>query len=200
MTLCPKCGSELKPEMKFCHSCGADINWRDIEGPVPSTFHGDQVSNNEVSWTINKENSRQINLVKRVKNILLSPKQEWLVILAEQPDIKKIIFGYTGVLALIPAICAFFGYCIKSYWMTGLQECLVQFFVSVISVLLITWIVDLLAPSFFSEVNFGRSLQLVAYSLYSSACSFFVTLCFTIQLVQHLPDVYRYPLIKENSR
>jgi len=31
--------------------------------------------------------------------------------------------------------------------------------------LLITWIVDLLAPSFFSEVNFGRSLQLVAYSL-----------------------------------
>jgi len=49
--------------------------------------------------------------------------------------------------------------------MTGLQECLVQFFVSVISVLLITWIVDLLAPSFFSEVNFGRSLQLVAYSL-----------------------------------
>jgi hypothetical protein len=165
MNVCPKCGSELKSGSQFCHACGADINWREVEETTQSGFHGDQVSNNEVSWTINKEYSEQTNLVNRVKNILLDPKKEWQIILSELPDTKKIIFGYVCILALIPSISAILGYGFRGYWMTGVQQGLIQFLVSVISVLLIAWIVDLLAPSFFSEVNFGRSMQLVSYSL-----------------------------------
>jgi len=165
MTHCPKCGSELKPEMQYCHSCGADINLIDHDEPLKSVFNGDQVSNNEVSWTINNEYPSQSSLLNRVKNILLNPKQEWQVILAEVPDSKKIILSYVSILALIPTLAAFLGYGLKGYWMTGLQQGLVQFLTAVISVLVISWIVDLLAPSFFSEVNSGRSIQLVAYSL-----------------------------------
>jgi hypothetical protein len=165
MINCPKCGSGLNPETRFCHSCGADIIQLLSEEPANSDFNGDQISTNEVSWTIRNEYPGQTNMFKRVKNILLHPKQEWPVIQSELPDYKNIIVSYIGILALIPAIAAFSGYGIRGYWMSGIQEGLVQYLVSIISIILIAWIVDLLAPSFFSEVNFGRSLQLVAYSL-----------------------------------
>jgi hypothetical protein len=165
MNLCPKCGSEIKSETQFCHACGEDINWRNLEEPAATAFHGDQVGANEVLWTIQNELPKQTNLVNRVKNILLNPKHEWQVILAEQPDSKKIVLGYIMILALIPTIASFLGHGLQGYWMTGIRDGLVQFLVAVSSVLILAWIVDRLAPSFFSEINFGRSLQLVAYSL-----------------------------------
>jgi hypothetical protein len=165
MNLCPKCGSELKSESQFCHACGADINWRDFEEPKQSTFQGEQVGANEVLWTVQDVQYEQTNLINRVKNILLNPRQEWQVILAEKPDKKNIIFRYVMILALIPTISALIGHGLQGYWMTGIREGLVQFLVTVLSVLVIAWIVDLLAPSFYSELNSGRSMQLVAYSL-----------------------------------
>jgi hypothetical protein len=161
---CPKCGSELKSESQFCHACGSDINWREIE-LTQSSFLGSQVGSNEITWTIKNEHSGQISLINRVKNILLNPKQEWQLIHTERPDTKKIIFSYLLILSLIPCIAEFLGYGLKGYWITGLQQGLIQFLVSVTSALVIAWIVDLLAPSFFSEVNFSRSMQLVAYAL-----------------------------------
>jgi hypothetical protein len=165
MNLCPKCGSELKSESHFCHACGADINWREFEEPKRSVFQGEQVGTNEVLWTVQNEQNKQANLINRVKNILLNPKQEWHVVFAELPDTKKIVIRYVMILALIPTFASLLGHGLLGYWMTGIRDGLVQFLVSVISVFLIAWIVDLLAPSFFSEINFGRSLQLVAYSL-----------------------------------
>jgi hypothetical protein len=165
MNLCPKCGSELKSESQFCHACGAEINWREFEEPKRSTFQGEQVGANEVLWTVQNVQNEQANLLYRVKNILLNPGNEWQVILTEQPDKKKIVFRYVMILALIPTFSALLGYGLQGHWMTGVREGLEQFLVSVISVLVIARIVDLLAPSFFSEVNSGRSMQLVAYSL-----------------------------------
>ena len=50
-----------------------------------------------------------MNLVDRVKNILLQPKTEWAVIEPEQTDPKTLYTGYICILALIPAVASFIG-------------------------------------------------------------------------------------------
>ena len=47
---------------------------------------------------------------------------------------------------------------------SGIQTGLVQLLSAVIGVYLLAWVIDQLAPSFESEKNFGRSLQLAVYA------------------------------------
>ena len=51
-----------------------------------------------------------MNLIERVKNIIVSPVKEWNVISAETPDTGKIITGYVLPLAGAAALAAFIGY------------------------------------------------------------------------------------------
>ncbi len=51
-----------------------------------------------------------MNLIDRVKNIIITPNKEWDVITTEQPDAGKIITGYVLPLAGLAAIAAFIGY------------------------------------------------------------------------------------------
>ncbi|MBA2498464.1 MAG: YIP1 family protein [Chitinophagaceae bacterium] len=114
-----------------------------------------------------------MNLIERVKNILISPAKEWDVIAAEEPDVNKIFTGYVIPLAGAAALAAFIGYGLIGFNMLGyriggiewgLYQALVSFIVSLSAVFITAFVVDALAPSFSSEKNFGRSFQLVAYS------------------------------------
>ena len=114
-----------------------------------------------------------MNLIDRVKNILVSPATEWDVISTETPDVNKIFTSYVIPLAGVAAIAAFIGYGLIGINMLGIQMkgvnygfyyALNSFIVSICSVFLTAFVVDALAPSFNSEKNFGRSFQLVAYS------------------------------------
>jgi hypothetical protein len=51
-----------------------------------------------------------MNLIERVKNILVSPKPEWDVIDGENAPHMKVFTQYVLLLALIPAIGYFIGY------------------------------------------------------------------------------------------
>ncbi len=110
-----------------------------------------------------------MNLLDRAKNIIVAPKSEWAAILAEEPNTSQIMTGYVLPLALIPAIADIIGWgvfgsgFIKSFsW--GIAMGLVQFISAFIVVYLTAFIVNALAPSFSSEKNMGRAVQLVAYS------------------------------------
>lgn len=115
-----------------------------------------------------------MNLVERVKNILIKPKDEWKVIAAETPNTQAILLSYVLPLALIPAVARFigfgvFGFHIGRYaafgglaW--GISSGIVFLISTFLAVFLAALIIDALAPSFKSEKNFGRSIQLVAYS------------------------------------
>jgi len=114
-----------------------------------------------------------MNLFDRVKNIIASPNREWDVIAAEQPDASKIITGYVLPLAGIAAIAAFIGYGLIGFnvfgfrisgfdW--GLYQALTILITAITSVFITALVVDMLAPSFGSEKNYNRSVQLVAYS------------------------------------
>ena len=110
-----------------------------------------------------------MGLLDRVKSILLSPKTEWEVIAGEEPNPGQIIVGYVLPLALIPAIATVIGmgfvgmgpFSSLSY---GIAMGVVSFVTSLVGVYVTALVVDVLAPTFGSEKNFGRSLQLVVYS------------------------------------
>jgi len=109
-----------------------------------------------------------MNLIERAKNIIISPAREWNVISTETPDTGKIITGYVLPLAGAAAIAAFIGYAFIGRYYTGmtwgLYHGLNVLIGALLSVFVSAFIIDALAPSFGSEKNMGRSVQLVAYS------------------------------------
>jgi len=110
-----------------------------------------------------------MNLIGRVKNILMTPKTEWQVISAEEPNTKQIFMGYVLPLALLPAVASALGWGIfgmghGSSFAYGLSAGLVTLISAFVGVYLAAFIIDQLAPSFSSQKNMGRAVQLVAYS------------------------------------
>ncbi|MES1197846.1 MAG: Yip1 family protein [Chitinophagaceae bacterium] len=114
-----------------------------------------------------------MNLIDRAKNILITPAKEWDVIKAEQPNTPGIITGYVLPLAGAAAVAAFIGYGLIGInfgffkikgidW--GLYQALTVLISALLSVFVCSFIIDALAPSFGSEKNMGRSVQLVAYA------------------------------------
>ena len=180
MKFCTSCGAELKPGAKFCASCGTPVGTPDaptVQSPPPPPVYQQQepVYNQarEAGNTFANAVSGNTNLIQRVIGILIRPKQEWAVVATEQPNTTKLIAGYALILALIPALSAlikfgvigssFMGYTYRSL-STGISTGLIQLLSAVIGVYLLAWVIDMLAPSFDSEKNFGRSLQVAVYS------------------------------------
>ncbi len=108
-----------------------------------------------------------MNLVDRVKNIITNPKAEWVVIEGEEPNTGQILTGYVLPLALIPAIASIIGGALfgrTESLVIGIVTGVAQFIVAFVSVYIASLVINLLASSFSSQKNFGRALQLVAYS------------------------------------
>ena len=121
-----------------------------------------------------------MNLVDRVKNILLSPKTEWPVIEQEQTDVKSLYLNYIMILAAIPAIAGIiaamvFGGILGAVagrpgvgaGMTGgfaIVHALVSYIITLAVVFIVALIVDALAPTFGGTKSQINALKLVAYS------------------------------------
>ena len=111
-----------------------------------------------------------MSLIDRAKNILLSPKTEWEAVANEEANVQQILISYVLPLALIPAVAILIGWGVIGMWgftsfNYGIAVALVQLLNAFIAVLLTSFVIDALAPSFGSQKNFGRALQLVAYSM-----------------------------------
>jgi hypothetical protein len=115
-----------------------------------------------------------MNLIDRVKNIIVAPNKEWEVISNEPPNTSSIITGYVLPLCGAAAVAAFIGYGLIGFnygfgirikginW--GIYQALTVLVMGIASVFISAAVVDALAPNFGSEKNMGRSVQLVAYS------------------------------------
>jgi hypothetical protein len=108
-----------------------------------------------------------MNLIERVKNILITPKTEWDVINGETATPQSLLMGYVLPLSLVAAV----GSLLKGFLFAGVLSlkffiitAVIAFIASIIAYYVTVIIVDMLAPSFGSEKNMGRSAQLVAYS------------------------------------
>jgi Yip1 domain len=102
-----------------------------------------------------------VNLVDRVKNILLAPKDEWPKIAPEAETTQSMYTGYIMILAAIGPIAIL----LRSFAIGfAVVPALIGYLVSLAITFLLALIVDALAPTFGGEKNFIQSLKLTAYS------------------------------------
>ena len=111
-----------------------------------------------------------MNLVERAKNIIITPKTEWETVANEEPNIQQILMGYVLPLALIPTIASIIGWGLVGIFgftsfAYGIAMGLVQLITAFLSVLIAGFVIDALAPSFGSQKNTGKAIQLVAFSM-----------------------------------
>lgn len=118
-----------------------------------------------------------MNLIDRVKNILITPNTEWLVIEKESPDIGTILTTYVLPLLALGAAAIFIGNGLIGYSLfgvhvggikSGLISAVLYVVLRIAGVFIVALVIDILAPSFESEKNWNRSFQLAAYSLTAS--------------------------------
>jgi len=114
-----------------------------------------------------------MNLIQRVKDILLQPRQTWPIIEDEATDVAGLYKQYIMILAAIPAVAGFigmtligfsaFGVSVRIPFVTGLTTMVVSYVLSLAMVYVIALIVDALAPTFSGQKNMMNALKLVAY-------------------------------------
>ena len=119
-----------------------------------------------------------MNLFEQVKNILLTPKQEWNVIASKEEEHVKVLTSYLIILALIPTIAAFIGWGfigLKVFFVKvvgvqlGIRYAIIQL-VSILGGAYITALVfNELAPKFEAQKNFNKAFQLAA-GCYTAIC------------------------------
>ncbi len=108
-----------------------------------------------------------MNLVERAKNILLTPKTEWLTIAGETATVQSLLTSYVMPMALIPAAASVVsGMAIGLGTSTSfaIKSALMAYVMAIVSYLATTYVADFLANTFKSEKNLDKSAQLVAYS------------------------------------
>src|SRR5215471_979529 len=114
-------------------------------------------------------------IVERVKNICLKPNAEWTVIAAETTSTSDLYKGYVVPLAVITPAASFIGGSIVgrtipfvgSYrvpMVSGLLLAAFSFVMALISVFIISLIIDALAPTFGAQKNRAQALKVAAYS------------------------------------
>jgi hypothetical protein len=115
-----------------------------------------------------------MNLVERVKNIVLTPKTEWPVIAAEPATVPGLYKGYIAILAAIPAVANFikgslighsvFGVTFRVPFFSGLMGAVLSYVLSLAAVYVMALVADALAPTFNGEKNPMQALKVVAYA------------------------------------
>jgi len=113
-----------------------------------------------------------MNIVERVKNILLKPKEEWPVIAGETTSTAELYTSYIIPLAAIPAVAMFIGWSIiglpffgRIGMGIGLSMMVTQFVLALVGVFVLALIIDALAPTFAGEKNQAQALKVAAYSM-----------------------------------
>lgn len=115
-----------------------------------------------------------MDIVARVKEILLTPKTAWPVIETEETTTATLYTQYIMILAAIQAVAGFigmslfgvsaFGVSVRVPMMTGLVQMVLGYGLTLAMVYVVAIIADALAPSFGGQKNQMNALKLVAYS------------------------------------
>ena len=114
-----------------------------------------------------------MDIIKRAKDILVTPKTAWNTIAEENQNQLVILVTYLIPLALIPALASFIGYGIIGHSVMGihvgsvgfgLRQAILSFISSLAGVYLSAWVISLLSPKFELTEDFNRAFQLVSYS------------------------------------
>lgn len=105
-----------------------------------------------------------MNIVERVKRICLSPDSEWPVIAGEHATLSTLITGYALPLAALSAIAGFIGTSMLIGVAFAGPVAVVSLVMSLLGVVVLSVVIDALAPSFGSTRNSESSAKVAAYA------------------------------------
>jgi hypothetical protein len=117
-----------------------------------------------------------MDIVSRVKGIILKPKEEWETIKSETATVPQLFTGYAAVLAAIPAAASFIGLGLIGQrvpfvgWVrvglgTSLMRAVVSYVFALVGVYIVGYVINLLAPSFASKQNLVNAMKLAVFSM-----------------------------------
>jgi len=116
-----------------------------------------------------------MNIVDRIKKILLQPKMEWEIIAAETITTSELYRSYIMPLAAIGPVASIIGMSLIGISMpltgtfripitSAIGSAVVQYVFGLIGVYILALIIDFLAPKFAGEKNVNQAFKLAAYS------------------------------------
>jgi hypothetical protein len=105
-----------------------------------------------------------MDLVSRVKGLLLEPQAEWRRIADEAHTTSGLLKNYVAVLAAIPAICGLIGSTlIGASLLSSLLFAVLSYLLTFVAVLAEAMLIEALAPVFKSGKNFANAVKLAAF-------------------------------------
>ncbi|MBN1548959.1 MAG: YIP1 family protein [Syntrophaceae bacterium] len=116
-----------------------------------------------------------MNLVERVKNILLSPTTEWETIKNETHTMMGLYTQYVMILAAIPAVASLIGFSVVGYsyglgyfrmpLSNSLTHCILNYVFSLAGVYLLAMAIDYISPNFGTSKDMDAALKIAAFSM-----------------------------------
>jgi hypothetical protein len=141
-----------------------------------------------------------MNIVDRVKAIILNPKKEWEVISQENTPSGTLLTSYLIPLVLIPIVASFIGYGLIGYrvpfighvagisW--GMKWAIIMLINMMVGVYLTAFIIDFLATNFGAEKNFDKAFALVVYAYTPSLVAGVFYLLPSLRILASLAGLY----------
>jgi len=116
-----------------------------------------------------------MNIVERIKGILLKPKDEWQTISGETTPIPELYKSYIVILAAIGPVASIIGMSIIGLSLpytgtfripitTMIASSVVHYVLTLVGVYVLALIIDALAPTFSGRKNINQAFKLAAYS------------------------------------
>ena len=111
-----------------------------------------------------------MNVVERVKNILLQPKAEWAVIEREPGDPGYLFTSYVCLVSAIPPVCAFIGGTLIGYGpfhlgiVSGLVHAIVVYILGLVGVFVMAYVIDYLAGVLDGRKNLDNAMKIAAFA------------------------------------
>jgi hypothetical protein len=116
-----------------------------------------------------------MDIVSRVKNICLTPTAEWPVIAQEKTSTGELITGYVAPLAAVAAVAGFIGGSLVGRSLpfvghfrvpivAGLGGAVFAFVMAIVSILILGFIINALAPNFGGQKDSAQALKVAVYS------------------------------------
>ena len=141
-----------------------------------------------------------MNLIDRVKNILLSPAAEWETIKKEDHMISYLFTQYALKLAAIPALAGLIGFTLfdrafyNPSFSASLKWAISMYVMSIIGVYVLAYIIDVLAPTFGSKKHLPTSIKVVVFSYTAAWVGGIFSLVPALAIFGALSSIYSFVL------
>lgn len=142
-----------------------------------------------------------MNLVERIKNILLNPATEWETIKNEDHMVSDLFTQYALKLAAIPAVSGFIGFSLfdRAFYNpsfgASLKWAISMYVMSLIGVYILAYIIDFLAPTFGSKKHLPTSMKVVVFAYTAAWVGGIFSLVPTLAIFGALASIYSLVLL-----